>query len=429
MDCDIAIVGAGVAGLAASAELVRAGRSICCLEAGERVGGRILTVHDPAVELPIELGAEFIHGRPPATWNLIQTAGLTAYEHSSRAVHAGKGRSLGEEDTGELAEKLIHDSASSHDESLESLLRRSRRSESVKQWAIAYVEGFNAAHKERISTAALRQDARAADRIDGDRSFRILKGYDALSLFMLQSIPGHRSILRLNHRVESVQWKKGSVTLQARSTITRESVTLRCAKAIFTVPLGVLQAAPGSLGAINFDPEPAAVLKAANSLAFGQVFRVTFRFENSFWEEKEKFANAGFIISREKVFPTWWSARPIIAPILTGWSAGPAADPFLRAQDSVVISEALASLSLILGRKVPPPCASYFHNWHADPDFRGAYSYVPVGRLPARRVLSRPIEGTLFFAGEATDTSGRGGTVDGAITTGIRAAGQVLSSD
>jgi monoamine oxidase len=69
-DCDVAIVGAGVAGLSAAATLARAGQNVRCLEAKDRVGGRILTIHDPLSPLPIELGAEFVHGRPPENLGL-----------------------------------------------------------------------------------------------------------------------------------------------------------------------------------------------------------------------------------------------------------------------------------------------------------------------------------------------------------------------
>ena len=72
--------------------------------------------------------------------------------------------------------------------------------------------------------------------------------------------------------------------------------------------------------------------------------------------------------------------------------------------------------------------AWYVHDWQADPFSRGAYSYIRVGGFDAPAVLSRPIENTLFFAGEATDTSGHGGTVHGALASGKRVADEVLDS-
>ena len=66
-ECDVAIVGGGAAGLAAAAALARNGLAVCVLEARDRAGGRVLTRRDPDVAVPLELGAELVHGRPAAT--------------------------------------------------------------------------------------------------------------------------------------------------------------------------------------------------------------------------------------------------------------------------------------------------------------------------------------------------------------------------
>ncbi len=75
---DVAVIGAGAAGLAAAKVLADAGRSVIVLEARSRIGGRILTHQDKSFAFPIELGAEFIHGRPAVTWELVRSAGLIA---------------------------------------------------------------------------------------------------------------------------------------------------------------------------------------------------------------------------------------------------------------------------------------------------------------------------------------------------------------
>ncbi len=69
-----------------------------------------------------------------------------------------------------------------------------------------------------------------------------------------------------------------------------------------------------------------------------------------------------------------------------------------------------------------------FHNWARDPFARGAYSYVAVGGAGARLALAAPIDGTIFFAGEATSNDGQGGTVNGAFETGERAAREAATS-
>jgi monoamine oxidase len=430
-DCDVVVIGAGAAGLAAAATLVRAGKNVRCLEATDRVGGRILTVHDPLAPLPIELGAEFVHGRPPETWDLIRTANLTAYEHTSDALHIDKGRVVAKKQVGEIADQVLSQmarSAGRKDESFEDYLRHSRQRAEVKKWAQIQVEGFNAAHKKLISVASLNQDTKAAEKIDGDRTFRIVGGYDSIPISLLHSIPDYQSVVQLNSTVKSVTWRRGFVEVQYISSFDNQDVTLRCRQIIVTVPLGVLEATPSGPGSIHFEPEPAEILQAARSLCFGQVYRITFRFRNAFWEEDDELKRVGFLVSTDKQFFTWWTTHPIMSPLLTGWAAGSAADQFLDSPRLAVASEALASLARILNRKVPRPDEIYFHDWHSDPFFRGAYSYVPVNALSARKTLAEPVDGTLLFAGEATELNGHGGTVHGAIASGLRAAALVLKA-
>src|SRR5439155_10977744 len=75
-EADVLIVGAGAAGLAAARRLAGAGRRVIVLEARDRIGGRIHTLHDPAWPMPIERGAEFIHGLPTETWDIVRAARL-----------------------------------------------------------------------------------------------------------------------------------------------------------------------------------------------------------------------------------------------------------------------------------------------------------------------------------------------------------------
>jgi monoamine oxidase len=199
---------------------------------------------------------------------------------------------------------------------------------------------------------------------------------------------------------------------------------------IITVPLGVLQANAGDEGAIRFEPDATGILEAARKLRFGPVVRTVLRFRDRVLEQKSDLAEAGFLFSREPIFPTWWTALPVRAPIVTGWSAGPKADLLAGQSTAAIVARALKQFGRITGLSAEllqeSFASAYFHDWQADPYSRGAYSYAPAGALPAREVLATPVEDTLFFAGEATETSGHSGTVHGAIATGFRAARQVL---
>jgi monoamine oxidase len=425
--CDVGIIGGGVAGLAAAATLTRAGSRVCCLEACDRVGGRILTVRDPLTGLPVELGAEFVHGRPAEILDLLPECPSLLCEHTSTALHLQKGRIVHKADVGELADQVLTALAKSKrrkDETFEQYLKRSRHAKDLKDWARLHVEGFNAAHSDRISVGSLLRETAAADEIEGDRTHRILNGYDTVPLFLLRSIPDSSSVVRLSSVAEKVNWRQGSVEVEFRSRIDGRKTVLSCKRLIVTVSIGVLQAAAGSDGGIQFDPEPQRALKAARALSLGQVFRVTFRFAEAFWEQEKPFQCAGFWISKDKEFPTWWTAHPVLSSFLTGWSSGSAA----KRLRSPIMQQALSSLSRILGRKIPAPTAGYFHDWSRDPFFRGAYSYVPVGATGAREVLAEPVSDTIFFAGEAANVDGQASTVHGAIASGRRAVELIQKS-
>ncbi|HEX7362719.1 MAG TPA: NAD(P)/FAD-dependent oxidoreductase [Bryobacteraceae bacterium] len=422
----VVIVGAGAAGLAAMRELDRAGYSVLCLEARNRIGGRVYTEHDPLLPVPIELGAEFVHGRSPATWGIIEAANLTAYDIAGRAVHIENGQVRERGDAWERIERVMddlrHRADTGKDCTFQEFIDGAEYPEETKQMATAYVEGFNAARKEIVGIASLACESRAAERIEGHRSFRILNGYASVPSYLLQGVENWRAKLRLNSIVERIRWKRGAVELTVRGA---ESISAR--RAVVTVPLGVLQA-----GGIAFEPEPEQTLQAARRLAFGQVVRIVLRFREPFWRENQAIADAGFILSNETAFPTWWTSLPVEANVLVGWSAGPRADDLQGKTKAEIVAEGIAALARILSQSRERVQGlleqAYYHDWHADPFARGAYSYAPVDACSAREALAEPIEDTLYFAGEAAETSGHSATVHGAILSGREAARKVMGS-
>lgn len=92
--------------------------------------------------------------------------------------------------------------------------------------------------------------------------------------------------------------------------------------------------------------------------------------------------------------------------------------------------ESLASvLNLTLEQVYKEFSSSHFYDWLRDEFSLGAYCYLGVGGIEAQAELARPLQDTLFFAGEATATGGHIGTVHGAIASGKRAAQEILSAD
>src|ERR1700756_841318 len=176
-DPAVIIIGAGIAGLGDARELGRAGLSVCILGARDRIGGRVFTQHEPGCDVPIELGAEFIHGRPREIWDPLEKAGVKISEVDGDNWCVSEGR-LSTCDFFSEVESILDKMDYSHaDESFLEFLERSfpkpntKRNREAKQRASAYVSGFNAADPALVGVHWLVQESRAEEKIEGDRAF------------------------------------------------------------------------------------------------------------------------------------------------------------------------------------------------------------------------------------------------------------------
>jgi monoamine oxidase len=422
---DVAIIGAGAAGLAAARELSRSGKRVSLIEARDRIGGRILTTHPADLPIPIELGAEFVHGEAEATFSIIEAAALLAIELPEDYFwsRAGKWKRIADF-WGTIDRVRARIPSGTPDISFAEFLGRQRNlSPRMRQIACGFVEGYHAAHADRISAKALGSADSEQDQDDpaGNRQFRIVNGYDAVAAWLRSGLDPDRTDIRLGSIVTDVRWRRGEVTLACHNASGAED-TLSARAAIITLPIGVWKAAANERGAVAFDPPLEEKRRALSRIEVGHVVKIAFRFRERFWEARERF---NFLLSSDRYMPTWWTAAPGRAPILTGWAGGHAADALLAEGSEAIVSRGLDALArnLAIPRRSLDRLlvTTYTHDWQSDPFSRGAYSYAAVGGVNAHRALGRPIEGTLFFAGEAT-SSDETGTVSGAIASGQRAA-------
>src|SRR5438876_7845288 len=166
---DVAIIGAGAAGLQAAQRLRRANLRIAILEARDRVGGRIDTRWEPDWPVAIDLGAEFVHGRPPILLDSLRAAdsAVMKLEPSHHLFRSGRLVSAKAEWTRALtlASELLPAGAVTQDLSVAQCLARGawrRRGGTIeRRLARDYLEGFNAADLQRASVLALGEQQRA----------------------------------------------------------------------------------------------------------------------------------------------------------------------------------------------------------------------------------------------------------------------------
>ena len=436
---DVLILGAGAAGLAAARVLSHAALRVTVIEARPRVGGRILTLHDPRSPVPLELGAEFIHGASADTLPLAQAAGLAVIE-----LPASAGRFKPMEDFWDLVDRMNHDLARrlasrGKDFPVSAYLDSARVPAARRGLLRDFVQGFYAAHPDRLSAKSLAVETEGggdeADEVAG-KQFRIANGGDALMKWLRDGLDPDRTEVRLSTVAVSVQWKRGGVSVVCRGSSDRAPLlTLSARTALITLPLAVLKA-----GDVRFDPAVPGKQRALAGIETGQVFKIVLRFREAFWERaeflKERREQTGsngrglnFLHAHGAEVPTWWTSLPVRSPVLTGYVGGVAAEQLLAEDPPSRLERSLVALSDVLAvprRELEELLdASASHDWRADLFARGAYSYIGVGGNGAPRALGRPVDGTLFFAGEATDGA-QIGTVSGALASGRRAAREVL---
>ena len=439
---DAVVIGAGAAGLAAARDLSQAGKSVVVLEARGRTGGRIRTLHDPQWPIPVELGAEFIHGEAEDTLRIARAAGLAVDRLPDDHLLSRGGRFSNVAEYWASIEKIGKDisrrlaRAKAPDFSLGEYLEHADLHGDARQMLIDFVEGYHAAHLDRVSASVMAEgDEETSEGGGSDRQFRISRGYDGIIRWLRAGLDPDRVQVRLNAVVTDVSWKRGSVSVRGRTGAGAELEPVRAKAAVVALPHAVLRA-----GALHFTPDVTGVQRALERLEAGQVFKLVMRFREAFWFEDgfvrermvkgpDKPGELNFVHAHHAAVPTWWTALPARVPVITGWAGGPRAEALLAKSELAQVNIGLQALSEAIGvprRVVDEQLEAWqIHDWQADPFSRAAYTYPAVGGMAAQHSLAKPVEGTIVFAGEYTDAE-QTGTVAGAIASGRRAAKAIL---
>lgn len=410
---DVLVLGAGVSGLAAARTLTDAGRRVLLVEARERIGGRVWTDHSFGA-IPVECGAEFIHGDQAATWAWVRRA-----EAPTEAADIWLGRRMALEDghvagTQELEQRADLKAALALEHMLEAYTGPDM---SLAAWLDMHgvtglkrhLADIRMAHAscgaiETLSAVALAEEGRASAH-NGVHDFHILSGYDSVLALLAEGLD-----IRLKTPVQRVVWGADGVTCRLAS-----GEELQARAAVITLPLAVLKA-----GVVEFEPPlPEAQQRAIAGLDMQPAMKVIYRFRAPFWDESMTF------LTLPDPMPVWWALRagqPLLTCFLTGWRAGQAAS-----LGEGVIARGLEHLAPFFGN-VPQELfeEARIVDWGADAWALGGYSSSPLGSGGLRKALATP-QPPLFFAGEATVYDDSPATVHGALRSGERAAQEVLS--
>ncbi len=417
---DVAVIGAGAAGLAAARMLHDAGARVAVIEARPRIGGRIWTDRSCG-SYPIELGAELIHGAQTSTVELAHMAGLTLDEvdryHGLRwGAPARPVQELPPDDSArraiaqaraawsDLAARYPDDAAV--DRSLAAELRERGLDPTALAIADVVLAQTCCAEAESLSCVDLARE----QRIDqaGPREFRLRERYDALLSWLARGLD-----IRVGQPVRAIADHGDRVTIRASAG----SFTAR--RCIITVPVAVLAA-----GLIRFAPPLSATRQAAIA-----AFRTRPATKHFFWFDVPLWDEGFAYAAHTGLFARWWTpAHPdLTAPLLCSYVTAERAAALDRLPAALAREIGLAELSQILGRSdVSAHCVGFRrYRWAADPYARGGYAHLPPGMAWARPALAT-VEGNLHFAGEATAFDSNPQTVHGAIDSGRRAARECL---
>jgi monoamine oxidase len=418
----IIVIGGGVAGLMATKELTEKGIEVILLEASERLGGRVNTLLDAKFDVPVEAGAEFIHGNLPLTQQLLKKAKINYHAIGEERVFVKNGQWNAPDDPIPHWNLLIKKmKAVTTDIAIADFLDLYFSEEQYGSLRInvkRYAEGFDLADIATASTIALRNEWINEE----EDQYRIDGGYHMLIHYLAQECKKKGAVIYTCCAATTIDWENNMVKIS-----TGTGKIFVADKAIITIPLSLLQKNNKDENAIEFKPAIKEQKAAASQIGFGSVIKIFLQFDTPFWEAKSK--QLTFIISDQQV-PTWWTQIPNKSNTLTGWLGGPSAKELINAKESTIVKMSLESLANIfsidydiLKTKLT---AHKIIDWAKDPYTLGAYSFATTQTSAAKKLLKQGVEQTLFFAGEGIYEGESPGTVEAALTTGRDVARDII---
>lgn len=412
----VIVVGAGIAGITACQVLRKSGLEVTLLEASNNYGGRIRSLPN-FTDVPIELGAEWVHGKDNVWYELLHRAGYTLEAEDEE-----------KEDYYFFEEKIVAEPKAERRkiyQQAEEIMEAIEEYEGSAQNAADFANQFSkAAAVQALLNAWLGNEygtshhkicleaLRIANEFwpEETTNFRLKEEsfYDTLA----HVFPEALSDIALNAAVKSINYTEEMVYLK-----TEQGVNYEAERVVLALPLGVLQQ-----NYLSFTPSlPDNKQEAIRNLGIDTGLKLILKFSKRFWEDDlASIFGVGII---PEIYPHPHSKTPI----MTAYVMGDKARYLQDLGENKALERVLAELTQMFGKPINDYLEEHlWQNWGQEPFVRGVYSFPSQGDKAFRRILQNPIRKKIFFAGEACHQQGHYATVHGAIETGYRAAEQIL---
>ncbi|MCP4950296.1 MAG: NAD(P)-binding protein [Proteobacteria bacterium] len=421
----VAVIGAGIAGLAAARRLSSKGYEVIVVEGRDRPGGRIWTDH--SLGTPVDLGAAWIHG--DSSQNPLMKI---AHQYGlSTQVTDWEETWLFDIGYGEIEDDTYEEIQRKAESILEGIYDRQQHAGNHRSMVDALAPIFKNLSGNPIVKRGIRwwlasqiETEYASD--FGDLSF---KHWDMDEKYSGDDVVVHGGYSQIIDRMaDGLNIKYGHVVNKISQSVdgamiaTNQGV-IQCDRAVVTLPLGVLKQ-----GRVKFEPGLTdEKVTSIGRLGMGTMNKIALRFAKPFWPE-DAYRLGLFNSSTENLieyFPmTPYSGEPVIV----GLTRGRHARSLETAKKEDVVQQALTDLKFMFGSGAPTSAVeSVVTAWHSDEFSGGAYSHVaPGASFTDYRTLAKPFGERIFFAGEATHAT-YPGTAHGAFLSGERVAKEIAN--
>lgn len=450
-DVDVVVIGAGAAGLYAADILLTKGLKVTILEASSRVGGRVRTLKSSdkpsssllftspsplSSDFPSELGAEQIIGSDSIWKKIIDQLKLSTVELEATAAdnyfldNAFVENAVAQADSDFIAAKNFLDNLSSYsgsNVSVQQAIQAAGINARVHAILNSWIGNKYGTSNDVLAVKPIAEGLSQLVR----NTKKLLLTDNPMQDALLSRFSTVVSGVQVNKVVKSIDYTGSKVIISGNTSLPAggvEPFSIEATKVIVTVPVSILKA-----GEIAFNPAlPSNKITALSNLEMDSSLRVLLDFKANFWglssgflyggAAAPEYLNAGIGRSESnKTLSITVNGSKAAEFSALGTDVIPV---LLNEMDSVFGGKASLNVRKDLNDKI----ISVIQDWSKEKYIRGGVSYLkPDGSNLDRANLATAVNAKIFFAGEATDSQGESGTINGALLSGERAANEIIN--